>query len=161
MTDANSIQSDYVLIIFITLGCIVLIYKLVLNIMRKRKRRTRERIYFILLTRSLNEIAFFFKIDQHENKLPTYRLLLKTHAIIRKYIRDMAAEFGDETGLVKDLADLYDEIERHLFDPDIAHMLYDTEESKMGETGKSKISTIQATFHKCLSKYDKIFTAEG
>jgi hypothetical protein len=67
----------------------------------------------------------------------------------------MAAEFGDETGLARDLANLYDDIERHLFDPDIAHMLYDTEESKMGEPGKSKISTIQANFYKCLSKYDK------
>ena len=155
MTEANSIQNDYLLIIFITLGCILLIYKLVLNIVRQRKRRTRERIYFILLMRSLNEIAFFFKIDQHENKLPTYRLLLKTHAIIRKYIRDMAAEFGEEAGLAKDLADLYDEIERHLFDPDIAHMLYDTEESKIGTSGKTKISNIQAVFFKCLSKYDK------
>jgi hypothetical protein len=155
MTDSNSLPGDSLLIIFIALSTALLIYKLIVTIVRQRKRRHRERVYFILLIRSLNEIAFFFRIDQHENKLPTYRLLLKTHAIIRKYIRDMAAEFGDETGLARDLANLYDDIERHLFDPDIAHMLYDTEESKMGEPGKSKISTIQANFYKCLSKYDK------
>lgn len=155
MTDTNALPYDPLLIVFITASCILLIYKLVLTIVQKRKRRDRERIYFILLMRSLNEIAFFFRIDQNENKLPTYRLLLTTHAIIRKFVRDMVAEFGDEVGLAKDLAYLHEEIERNLFDPDIAHMLYDTEESKMGETGKSKISTIQASFYKCLSKYDK------
>ena len=155
MTDTNSIQDDYLLIVFVTLSCILLIYKLVLAIMRKRKRRHRERIYFILLMRSLNEIAFFFRIDQNENKLPTYRLLLTTHSIIRKFISDMVAEFGDEVGLAKDLAYLHEEIERNLFDPDIAHMLYDTEESKIGVSGKTKISNIQAHFYKCLSKYDK------
>jgi hypothetical protein len=67
----------------------------------------------------------------------------------------MVVEFGDEVGLAKDLAHLHEEIERNLFDPDIAHMLYDTEESKMGASGKSKISKIQSTFYKCLSKYDK------
>ncbi len=155
MSDTNSIQNDYLLIVFLISGCILLIYKVVLNIMRKRKRRNRERVYFILLMRNLNEIAFFFRIDQQENKLPTYRLLVTAHAIIRKYIRDMVVEFGDETGFAKDLSNLYEEIEQNLFDPDIAHMLYDTEESKIGETGKSKISTIQANFYKCLSKYDK------
>jgi hypothetical protein len=155
MTDTNSLPGDSILIVFITLSCILLIYKLVLDIAKKRKRRTRERIYFTLLMRSLNEIAFFFRIDQNENKLPTYRLLLTTHSIIRKFIRDMVAEFGDEVGLAKDLASLHEEIERNLFDPDIAHMLYDTEESKIGVSGKTKISKIQATFYKCLSKYDK------
>jgi hypothetical protein len=155
MTDANSIQNDYLLITLIAMGCILLIYKLVQSAMRNRKRRNRERIYFLLLMRSLNEIAFFFRIDQTEDKLPTYRLLQTTHSIIRKFVRDMVAEFGDEVGLAKDLAYLHEEIERNLFDPDIAHMLYDTEESKMGASGKSKISKIQSTFYKCLSKYDK------
>lgn len=155
MTDTNSLPADSFLIALILVSSTLLIYKLILALIRKRKRRNRERIYFTLLMRSLNEIAFFFRIGQYENKLPTYRLLVTAHSIIRKYIRDMAAEFGDEVGLARDLANLHEEIERNLFDPDIAHMLYDTEESKIGETGKSKISTIQAQFYKCLSKYDK------
>lgn len=155
MPETNLLLDDSVLIVFVSLSSILLIYKLTLTLLRKRKRKDRERIYFLLLMRSLNEIAFFFRIDQTENKLPTYRLLLTTHSIIRKFVRDMVVEFGDEVGLAKDLAYLHEEIERNLFDPDIAHMLYDTEESKMGTSGKNKISKIQSTFYKCLSKYDK------
>jgi hypothetical protein len=155
MPEANLLLDDSVLIVLISLSTILLIYKLTITLLQKRKRKNRERIYFILLMRSLNEIAFFFKIDETENKLPIYRLLLTTHSIIRKMVRDMVVEFGDEVGLAKDLAYLHEEIERNLFDPDIAHMLYDTEESKMGASGKSKISQIQSHFYKCLSKYDK------
>jgi len=133
--------------------------KMIVNIFRKlfsiRKRKERELPHFNQLILKLNEIRFFRKMDG-ENKLDVYRLLLSVHFILEKSIQNLREEFKDEeelTGLAKDLFSLRIDTEELLYHPDVTHMLYDTEDMKIGNNGLDEIMKLHQIFYIRLSRH--------
>ena len=132
---------------------------MIVNIFRKLfnigKRKERELPHFNQLILKLNEIRFFRKMDD-ENKLDVYRLLLNVHFILEKSIQNLKNEFKDEeepTGLARDLYSLRTETEELLYHPDVTHLLYDTEDMKIGSNGLNEIMKLHQIFYIRLSRH--------
>lgn len=143
--------------IFIAVLATIALAAIVLQIRKVRRRRSLEIPIFIELMNDPSMRNFLASPNCSEFKLKSYRSVYGVACCLDGFYKELRNKITTNraAGLEKILANQISLVSKIIYNPEITHLLYDTEETKLSAAGLARVKDFKEQLHKTLLRYSK------